>query len=373
MSDHNFGSNNHRIFGLDVMRAVAIMMVLCSHALWLVPKSDTFFSDLLALLGFFGVEIFFVLSGFLIGRILYNSYLAAPFRLSGVWFFLKRRWFRTLPNYLLLLLINILLAAFIGYDIAHMWRYFVFMQNFGWPMTPFFPESWSLSVEETAYLSLPLFLWMFSALTARSKSAIFLLTVLFLLCCGFIFKINYHLGQQNNTLEQWNLSLKAVVIYRFDAIVTGVLFSWLSINYNQFWNRFKWLGTSMGLAIVFFLSFGIGLFGLEIEHVPVFWNVFYLPLTSVAFACFLPVLSQWTVKQSRFTASITFVAVISYAMYLLHYGVVLQLLKHFCSESWLHGTALFTVVAVYFMLTFVLGFILYRWYEKPLTDLRDRI
>lgn len=372
MLHQNFVSNHQRIFGLDVMRASAILMVLCSHVLWLFPESDSFLVDLLKLLGFFGVEMFFVLSGFLIGRILYSTFLEAPFTLAVVWHFLKRRWYRTLPNYYLILLVNILIAAIIGYKVEHLWRYFVFMQNFGWPMLAFFPESWSLSVEETAYLSLPLFLWVMSQLKARSKSATFFMTVLFLLMGGFFLKINYHLGHQSNTLEQWNMGLKAVAIFRCDAIIMGVLFSWLSINYSQLWFKLQAFAAYVGLLLVFLLSFGVGVCNLLIERVPLFWNVFYLPLASIAFGCFLPALSHWSVKENWLTAAVTFIAVISYAMYLLHYGVVLQLLKYFAYSGGLLSQV-YVLVVLYFVLTFLLGYLLYRYYEKPCTDLRDRV
>ena len=56
-----------------------------------------------------GVEIFFVISGFLIGKIIYRIIQKDDFSFNDVREFWKRRWFRTLPNYYLVLLINILL------------------------------------------------------------------------------------------------------------------------------------------------------------------------------------------------------------------------------------------------------------------------
>ena len=50
-----------RIFGLDIMRAVAILLVVFSHTLWIVPGAQGFIPDLLSLAGVIGVEIFFVL------------------------------------------------------------------------------------------------------------------------------------------------------------------------------------------------------------------------------------------------------------------------------------------------------------------------
>lgn len=60
-----------RIFGLDLMRAVSILMVFLSHSMALNPLDRYFPFGWLGL----GVEAFFVLSGFLIGRIILRTVL----------------------------------------------------------------------------------------------------------------------------------------------------------------------------------------------------------------------------------------------------------------------------------------------------------
>ena len=93
----------HRSFGLDACRTIACLLVVFGHML---GHSDP--HPLLAGLAFlatFGVDLFFCLSGFLIGRILLKE--AAHWReqkmggLTGFWY---RRWMRTLPRYIVLVL-----------------------------------------------------------------------------------------------------------------------------------------------------------------------------------------------------------------------------------------------------------------------------
>ena len=113
-----------RIFGLDLMRAIAIIMVMCSHTLWIVPEMRGITRKLFSVFGILGVDVFFVLSGFLIGRILYKMYISTDFTFKDMTYSWVRRWFRTLPNYYLALVINILVAIYIGNQLPdQLWKY----------------------------------------------------------------------------------------------------------------------------------------------------------------------------------------------------------------------------------------------------------
>ena len=362
-----------RVFGLDLMRAIAILMVVSGHCLWVFPESNRFLYQLFVLFGFFGVEIFFVLSGFLIGKILYQLYLNDNFSIATVFYFLKRRWFRTLPNYFLILLVNIVIAAFIGYSLPSLWRYFFFLQNFKVTMLPFFPESWSLSVEEFAYLILPFFLLIFALLfKPKNKKRFFLLVVVSLILIFFCNKIYYQNTTTNTTIDQWNLSLKSVVLYRLDSIFIGVFCSWLYYNAPSFWLKYTYLLLVLVTLFFGFLFVGIGHFGLFIDTHPTLWNVFYLPFVSIAVACFLPFLSEWKEEKSALQKPITLLSIISYSAYLLHYSIILQLMKYFIPLDSKNQMLLYVFVLVYFIITFILSYLLYRFYEKPMMDLRDK-
>ena len=97
-----------------------------------MPGSTTFASvrAIRSLCGFIGVEIFFVLSGFLIGGILLKQMFAGELdSASGLAVFWKRRWFRTLPIYYLFLILFLLLTRFTdGNTPTGAGRYFWFGQ-----------------------------------------------------------------------------------------------------------------------------------------------------------------------------------------------------------------------------------------------------
>ena len=118
---------NHRVFGLDVIRALAIIMVLCSHStLLLFPNQDTTLLTAIRFFGAIGVDLFFVLSGFLIGGIILKQLKEGKVSFKDFLYFWTRRWFRTLPNYFLILILNILVFYFLHDKII------VGISNFFW-------------------------------------------------------------------------------------------------------------------------------------------------------------------------------------------------------------------------------------------------
>ena len=128
----------------------------------------------------------------------------------------------------------------------------------------------------------------------------------------------------------------------------------------------------LGLFLLLFLTVGIAYFNLSILTHPFFWTVLYLPLNSVAIAFFLPLLSQWTrLNISWLEKPIVHISKISYSIYLLHYGVILQLLKFYFPTEKLALPSLHIYAFIYLILTFITSHLLYRYYEKPMMDLRD--
>jgi peptidoglycan/LPS O-acetylase OafA/YrhL len=141
----------HRNQNLDLLRATAIAMVLVYHVILMSPVE---LADLMrrSAYGQYGVDLFFALSGWLIGTL----YWKERSRTGGValWHFWQRRWIRTIPPYLAALTLA-WLAAFGGRREPLDWGYLAFVQNY-YRHPPFFQVSWSLCIEEHFYLFLPL-------------------------------------------------------------------------------------------------------------------------------------------------------------------------------------------------------------------------
>jgi peptidoglycan/LPS O-acetylase OafA/YrhL len=145
-------AEKNRVFGLDILRATAIVLVLAAHT-W-PTKAYQQWPHAFAVLG---VELFFVLSGFLIGGILIRLAEEGRLRtLRDVWGFWRRRWFRTLPNYYLFLGLHLVWRTWVlGFpdQVATNWEYLFFVQNLRIRRPSFFPRrgAWRLKNGSTCY------------------------------------------------------------------------------------------------------------------------------------------------------------------------------------------------------------------------------
>lgn len=363
-----------RIYGLDVMRAIAIAMVLVSHTLYIFQGYQNPMTYLLHVLGIQGVEVFFVLSGFLIGSILLKTLAKTRFSFSDVKRFWIRRWFRTLPLYFLMLLVNIGVALYVGYPLPkQLWRFFIFFQNFASEHILFFPESWSLSVEEYAYIVAPLVLYVFNKCFAKTQKAFLYSTIcLILIFIGtkYLFYIN-HLDVVN-TLEFWNVNVKAVVIYRIDAIYYGFVLAYLHQNYAGFLKQWRYYLFALGCLMGALIYIVIPLLNITFESHPFYWNVIYLPVNSIAIGLFLPFFYYLKGTQKKLQHYIKKVSLYSYAMYLLHNTFVLYIMRLTYPFDGMHLYQKIIYAIVYLLITYGLASMIYRYFEKPVMDLRER-
>lgn len=361
-----------RIFGLDLLRVISIVLVLSSHTSWIYPPGNSLFSKAIDMCGFFGVEIFFVLSGFLIGGIILKQFLQGDYSLKIMITFLYRRIMRILPNYYLVILINMLIGTLIGYSISQSWKYFFFYQNFSSPLLPFFPESWSLPIKEFGYVILVFLLFIVSHMALKaSRKLIFLSVLLGMIVFFFSTKIYYNFYTTNTTMLQWDLSLRSVVVYRIDTVLLGVLFAYISYEFPVFWQKNKYRFALVGILVTVILLLCLGYFRFKILDFPFFWNVLCLPMNAVALVCFLPFFSEWKSGPERWKKPVEMISEISYAVYLLHYSIVLYLMKYFIDTSQFNLMQLHLFTLAYLGITFFLSYLMYTYFEKPMMKLRD--
>jgi peptidoglycan/LPS O-acetylase OafA/YrhL len=350
-----------RSFGLDLARATAISFVLVWH--FLSVGSVFFFErrlsraeELIAAVGgFFGVELFFALSGFLIGRILLDAIDRSP--TLDTWArFVVRRWLRTLPLYFLwLVVLLVFLPPPHGMRWHYVWRYLSFTQNFDAPMLPggwggWFGHSWSLSVEEWFYL-------LFSGLAF--SLAVFLRRRAILIACGIFIVVallfRHHAATALTNLAYVDDAIRKVMIVRLDAIAYGVLAAWMTKRFPSVTNFPAVLLSASAFVIYahyhipFSLSTGVTLM-----------LAFALPAMGLSLA--LPALSIWQEGPRIVSPIVRWLSSRSYALYLFHFSfleIAFRMMKELGFSPWLGLTAA-AIMAL------VLADLSFRYFESPI-------
>jgi len=214
------------LVGLTHLRALAITLVFVfhyrvfAHPAW-VQRAGAF--------GWTGVDLFFVLSGFLISRQLFCSIARnGTFSLREFYF---KRLLRILPAYF------VVLACYFCFPWIHerealppLWKFLTFTQNLGLDLrtSGTFSHAWSLCIEEQFYLVLPLVSLALLAIRA-GRRAFWLLPLIFAL--GFITRALVHL----NRLTPLN-----------DEVSAG--FAWYEWIYYPTWSRLDGLVVGIALA-----------------------------------------------------------------------------------------------------------------------------
>jgi peptidoglycan/LPS O-acetylase OafA/YrhL len=147
-----------RLAGLDTLRALAIVVVMIFHLQWTLPKMF----EPVAKFGWMGVDLFFVLSGYLIGTQLLRP--VARGERPSLKEFYRRRAFRILPAYLVVLgLYAVWPRWHEDTGMSPWWEFLTFTENLfvNYAKNHAFSHVWSLCVEEHFYLLLPLLvLWL---------------------------------------------------------------------------------------------------------------------------------------------------------------------------------------------------------------------
>jgi peptidoglycan/LPS O-acetylase OafA/YrhL len=377
---------NNRVIGLDIIRATAILLVLIMHSIHIldpllsVPVLGIIFGKFKALttpFGFLGVELFFVLSGFLIGTILIKVFMNSKQHfIEEVKKFWIKRWFRTLPLYYLILVANYFIYEIFSKSDFN-FKYLLFVHNFFSIPPNFFPESWSLAVEEWFYLTLPIFLIITSYFSnPKSKQNILLLTLItYLLLFTLIRIYNGFYPLYNN---YWDGGVRKIVVLRLDAVMYGVLCAYLIYFHKEFINKYTkqllWFGICGLVLLVLFFYLGIHPnlnFYLKYSSYRFFANTFLFSFISLFFCLTIPYANNITTLNNRpLSKVITHISLISYSIYLIHYSIIyIPFFKEHSNVSPLISICLFFL---YLFLVLFISSLLYFYYERPMLAIRDK-
>lgn len=308
-------NSKDRIFGLDILRFIAVSTVVIGHTFYTLPigADPTFVRCVF----FDGVNIFFTLSGFLIGGILIKKLSEKPATFSTLATFWRDRWLRTLPAYFFIL---ILIIIWEGGHFADYKRHFVFLQNVHTGEFKGYRESWSLSIEEWFYLTTPiLFIITLRYLPLRIATPVIIVSIFI---AGNIIRA-IRMPQVNNYMDLvWRILMSMPT--RIDAVAFGLLGAYLQFYKFRIWTDYKKLFFTIGV-IGFFANHYYGIFA-DFS----FYSKFLHKQIESAFVLMtLPYLASIKEGKGIVASFITFVALISYSIYLVHAAFFVEVIYPF--------------------------------------------
>lgn len=360
------GRPTDRILGLDMVRSIAIFFVLLPHSTFVFQKNtQELIQTFVPAIG--GVSVFFVLSGFLIGGIFLRESEQERFTIRNLGQFWIRRWFRTLPNYFLVLVLLLIYDNLIyRTESPYNSSYLFFAQNLFSHAPDFFPESWSLAVEEWFYFIFPLVSFLGFIAFSQKKIVILVVAAVFLIV-PFMLKIA--------ACNDGSCNVVHTVIFRLDSLMYGIFGAYAHRYHKELWSGFRLPGLIASVAIVMYLTIRINI----LQNADATSYPYLLTLESLATLFALPYFSELrTIRSIRFSRVVTFVSITSYSMYVLNLSIVQwRLLPAILSRSGLRtftGEYSTLVSFVLFWPTVVLlSYILYKYFELPMMNIRDKI
>lgn len=367
--------------GLDGLRAIAFLLVFACHTDYI-------------LIGWTGVLLFFVLSGFLITGIL-NKMKA---RFSGREFFVKfygRRFLRIFPLYYLYLFLMIGAAAlllWVGYRINYMNEFyrqvpyaFVYLYNFFYASSTFTQHKfldhfWSLSVEEQFYIFWPLLIFLTpERWQKRLFLALIVLAPVFRLATAYVLRS----GMFPFFTGDIPLGIYPLPWTHIDAFAMGAYIS-----------RYELPRPKLQLALLLILVPGAGFASQYLSSGTLTPSGALLDLTSLGYAFpianalkhiwgysllnyLFAVLIYCVAREGLFTRQLewkplAYLGKISYGMYVFHFSMTWFAARIRDVAPIPEDGAKFLTALIAFLATFILAWLSYRFIENPILSLKDR-
>ncbi|HET9278781.1 MAG TPA: acyltransferase [Flavitalea sp.] len=362
------GNNPTRIRELDGLRGIAILLVVSFHyinnQLIHVSNQPAKILSTITSFGWIGVDLFFVLSGFLIGNILIRNKGSKRYFPT----FFIRRMLRIIPNYYLLVGVFLLIGIIpyfsgnyflTGNRIFPDWTYIAMVHNFFMAFSENMGNdamsvTWSIGIEEQFYLVFP-----FLVYYMRSRWLPYFLV--FVMVLAFLARMQF---------EHW-IPGYVLLHCRADALAIGALIAWFNQrkSFEEVVNRNKRIlllvpvFVVIGCALLFFIYQDLG----SIRN----------SLFSIFFGfCLLWALTQKTSWYAQVLRNKVLVAVgtISYSLYLFHY-LILGLSHHIAGNKegiGIYGAGDILVSVIALIISFAVARGIYVFLESPMVQIGKR-
>lgn len=356
---------------LDLLRGIAIVWVMLFHSFVVGGLGPDW--EWLSRYGWMGVDLFFVLSGFLIGtQVLTPLSRGKPLDFAD---FYLRRAFRILPAFLVVLAIYMAWPGFReSPGLAPWWMFLTFTLNLfvDYAEQAAFSHAWSLCVEEHFYLVFPL---LATLLLRRPSAARVVAVCVAVVVAGIALRTSVWLhntaldqigsGQQRNWFVEdlyyptWN---------RLDGLLAGVVLAMTKVFRPRTWQWLQQRGNTWALAGVAMLALAMWLFR---ERTGLIGNAVGWPVLSLGLALLVLAGTATDSALGRLRVpGAAWLAAISYSVYLTH-----KAMFH-VTQGWLGATLDGRGVlafAVYGVVALAAGALLHYVVERPFLQLRGAL
>ncbi|MBL8014275.1 MAG: acyltransferase [Candidatus Omnitrophica bacterium] len=353
--------------GLDGLRAASIFLVLLHHIgmifqYWPFAGGPAVLSSLsfqVMLLGFAGVDMFFVISGFLIAGLLLED-LSGPLRIKR---FYVRRAFKILPQYWTVVLVGTYLSFFVyeqRSSVATYLNYLFFLQNY-FGQVEILRHLWTIAVEEHFYLLLPLVYWVIWLVFKNSEARWRALFVIFLvlIAAGNALRWSDFMNVGLDPINQppsWQFTHR-----RFDALVFGCWLRLMIPCLAVLKEKFKIIpSVSFLLGCVLFSC-------LFLTRPFVNWQDYFMLYISCGFILLSVILDLTILVNILETPWLRFVGRNSYGIYIWHMMSIF-----FFSELFKKTNSVWFVL-LYVIMSLVLGVLSTQTIEKTFLRIRKQV
>ena len=344
-----------RSASLDFLRGAAAFAVAVPHYL----TANASFQPFAEAFAIAAVEIFFVLSGFVLAPQIVDWVMGKPWRNLGV--FLVRRWMRTIPPYVVALVViavltgNLMTADFV--------RYLFYVENLfsSANRVDFYPVAWSLAIEEWFYVLFAPALFLVARLRGRGDRRFELgfAILVILVVAALRFSIAPH---------DWDLNVRRVTLFRIDSIVWGFLLYLVLERCSPICldaSSGRWRLSAFLLLLAISIPTELGVAILAVSGDPLAQRAF--PYVSSAFGM-IAVCAVWLSEdlfRNRFVRGASFyLGRISYSVYLFHLIVIMAL------KPMVAAAPLVLQLAVYVLAILALSTLFFAGFERPILAAR---
>jgi peptidoglycan/LPS O-acetylase OafA/YrhL len=375
---------DNRYPALHGLRVLAILSVIQIHVTWIFTGEEGLPFDKnvtgVALSIFFGMDLFFILSGFLIGSILFHSIDTAGRTQLGR--FYLRRIFRTFPSYYLVLTFLALTSALSTTQRAHLAYEYIYLTNF-FSLEPnhiVMFWGWSLALEEQFYLVVPFLLFLLTKLRT-DRARVLLLVGL----CLIALMVRISIYWRHYPWEHLGYLQRAVYFRtytRFDTLIVGILLAFVHRRWGDqltAWLKDPFHRALLALPALFCLWLLLFPLVVGFANLPVFHLLAWGTITSLMYFPTLILLLHGDGAIQRWLSWPGFrkIATLGYGIYLVHipfvYDVVVPTARHLDSRGWPRLLLWFFGLFATCVYSMSVAYVLHILVEKPSLRMRDRL